>query len=174
MNFEFPKKILICDDDNNYRDRLAKSFSARGVEARCASSVNEAIKELEGFNADSAIIDLKMPGDSGLVLLKKIKESFRPIRVLILTGYGSIATAVEALKLGAHNYLTKPATVQSIVAALCTAEDSCKTELVVPSLEEVENEYIQRVLAENDGNISKSAKILGLHRRSLQRRISRY
>lgn len=173
MNSYQIRKLLICDDDDAFRERLSKSFNARGVDTCLASSATEAIEVLQDYSADTAILDLKMPGESGLSLLKALKQKYPALRVLILTGYGSISTAIEAVKSGAHNYLTKPSSIQSIIAALCDKPEQASVKIPTPSLEEVEKEYVNRVLNENEGNISRAAKALGMHRRSLQRKLLR-
>jgi two-component system response regulator RegA len=116
-----------------------------------------------------------MPGESGLDLLRRLMAIDPTTKVLMLTGYGSIATAMEAVRLGAVNYLTKPADVDDILAAFDPEAQAGDTSpgLETPSLARVEWEHIQRVLNDCDGNLSEAARRLGMHRRSLQRKASR-
>ena len=122
------------------------------------------------------MVDLKMPGDSGLVLVKHLHEMESATRIVVLTGYASIATAVEAVKLGATYYLAKPADVEEIVAALNKTDGNISAPLSASpmSVERLEWEHIQRVLAEQDGNISATARLLNMHRRTLQRKLGKY
>lgn len=166
--------VLICDDDQSFRERLSKSFESKGIQTLLAINTADALGKITEAKVDSAILDLRMPGESGLVLLKGLLAKFPDLRAVILTGYGSISTAMEAVRLGAHNYLTKPASFQSILAAISSpAGQAAIGSASLPSLEEVQNEYVNRILDQNDGNISRAARILGLHRRSLQRKLSR-
>jgi len=120
---------------------------------------------------DWAVVDLRMPGESGLELISYLMGKFPEIEVIMLTGYGSIPTAVDAVHRGAKNYLTKPVDADEILAAFEGEEAEKKAEGNVPSLALVEWEYIQRVLADCQGNISEAARRLGIHRRSLQRKL---
>ncbi len=168
-----PKLILVCDDDKAFRERLAQAFCQKGIEACLAANAAQAVAVFSDRRPDSAIIDLKMPGDSGLTLLKRLKEIDSSCRIIVLTGYGSISTAMESVRLGAYSYLTKPTSFQNIFSALCNEASTQNFKVATPSLDEVEREYVQRVLDANEGNISQTAKVLGLHRRSLQRKLSK-
>ena len=119
------------------------------------------------------MVDLKLETESGLNLLPQLKAANPDIQMLILTGYSSISTAVEAIKMGAVNYLCKPAGVEDILAAFVNTAPNPKVSIkeTPPSVDRLEWEYIQKVLAENDGNISSTARILGMHRRTLQRKL---
>ncbi len=165
------KTILFCEDDDSFRERLCKAAKAHGLTVFDAPSVDKALEIYADSQIDAAVVDLRMETKSGLHFLKELPAD-RKCRVVVLTGYGSIQTALDAVRLGAHNYLTKPASFKSILTAITS--DPCELDLdpYIPSLEEVENEYVNRVLDHNNGNISKSAKELGLHRRSLQRKLS--
>lgn len=166
--------LLLVDDDAVYRERLAKALVARGYEVRTAASEEEAAAQAEGESPELAVVDLRMPGGSGLDLLRRLKAIDSTTRVLMLTGYGSIATALEAVRLGAVHYLTKPADVDDILAAFNPAGSRPEAaDQDTPSLARVEWEHIQRVLADCDGNLSEAARRLGMHRRSLQRKAAR-
>lgn len=167
--------LLLVDDDAVYRERLAKAISARGYEVVTAATAEEGAALAEADSPEFAVLDLRMPGESGLDLLRRLKAIDSATQVLILTGYGSIATALEAVRLGAVHYLTKPADVDDILEAFKPKSPSAENEvgLETPSLARVEWEHIQRVLQDCDGNLSEAARRLGMHRRSLQRKVSR-
>lgn len=167
--------LLLVDDDAVYRERLAKAIAAQGYEVFTAANAEEGVALAEIESPEFAVLDLRMPGESGLYLLSCLKAIDPTTRVLMLTGYGSIATALEAVRLGAVHYLTKPADVDDILDAfnpkVPTPEST--VELETPSLARVEWEHIQRVLLDCEGNLSEAARRLGMHRRSLQRKASR-
>ncbi len=175
--------LLIVEDDPRFADTLSSEFSDRGYEVSRVESLNE-LSELGVEVIDRAIVDLRLRRDSGLDALSQIKERWPDSTVVVLTGYGSIATAVQAVKLGAHNYLTKPVEIDQIERAF-TGEpglDISEEGDGVPdeggdqfqTLARHEREYIEYVLAECDGNISQAARRLGLHRQSLQRKLRKY
>lgn len=168
---------LLVDDDERHRNRLQKALEDRGFRVWAAASHDQAMEVARSHHVDRAIVDLRMPGPNGLVVIKDLLAVHAECEILILTGYGSIATAVEAMRLGARNYLTKPSTADQILAAL-DAEEPCapieETEFEVPSLARVEREHIERVLQECNGNISKTARVLGMHRRTLQYKLAKF
>jgi two-component system response regulator RegA len=170
-----PLSILIVDDDEPFRRRLARALTDRGLEVR---SAGDPLAALQAAGRDDppelAVVDLRMPGGSGLELVRELKAIEPAMRILVLTGYGSIVTAVEAMRLGATNYLPKPADADEILRALdpegaAVGEPAAST----PSLARAEWEHIQRVLGDSAGNISEAARRLGLHRRSLQRKLGK-
>src|SRR5215475_1570238 len=173
-----PIIVLVVDDDKVLRERLCRAFCNRGCEAHEAYTTAETIDMARNLSPDLVLLDLKMPGLSGLDLIQDIKKLDSTIAVIILTGYGSIATAMEALKLGADHYLSKPADAEQILDIYRNLEAESATEkhtpTTVPSLARVEWEHIQRVLSDCNGNISQAAKLLGIHRRSLQRKLSKF
>jgi len=170
--------ILIVDDDDIFRERLVRAFDDRGFEAIGAADHTEALRRARHESPEFAVLDLRMPGPSGLELLRDLLDVDPATRVVILTGYGSIATTVEAMRLGAVNYVPKPAGVDDILAAFDRSEkpplDPADIEFTAPSLERTEWEHINRVLADCGGNISETARRLGIHRRTLQRKLDRY
>ncbi|MGI9517010.1 MAG: response regulator transcription factor [Pirellulaceae bacterium] len=175
MNSNDKKIFLVVDDDDTLRGRMEKSLTRRGYEVCCAANYDEAVNVATERQPDLAVLDLKMPGKSGLELLTTFADISPRTRAVILTGYGSITNAVEAIKLGAVNYVTKPADADQVLAAL--EEDSVEEEptndFVPPSLATAQWEHIQRVLASCDGNISEAARVLDIPRRTLQRKLKK-
>jgi len=167
-----PCRFLIVDDDEVFRTRLVKAFQTRGLEAQGAGNGRQALEIADQFRPQGAIVDLKMPGTSGLDLVPELAAKVPGIQIVVLTGYGSIATAVEAVRRGAMNYLTKPLDADQILAAFDKGADPPSLE-ATPSLARVEWEHIQRILHDCGGNISLAARKLGLHRRSLQRKLGK-
>ena len=166
------RTVLIVEDDSPLRDRLVRAMRDRGFDARGVADHSSALDAARGESPELALVDLKLPGESGLQVIRDLKELDPGTIVVVLTGYGSIATAVEAVKLGAASYLTKPADADQIVAAFDGAPPHAGAE--VPSLARVEWEHIQRVLTDCGGNVSRAARSLGIHRRSLQRKLSKH
>ena len=202
--------ILVVDDDATFRTRLVRALSSRGYPTSEAPDVDTAVTRARELKPARAIVDLRMPGKSGLDLISALMEIDESIQILVLTGYGSIATAVEAVRRGAVDYLNKPVDTEQILAvfdraggappgaagaagassgaggaagaagagagagavlgATSTASGVTDTK---PSLARVEWEHIQRVLSDCGGNISEAARQLGIHRRSLQRKLSK-
>lgn len=172
--------LLLVDDDAVFRERLARAFRERGFVVETHGSADAAMAVDTSESPEFAVVDLRMPGASGLDLVRHLHLRDPATRIVVLTGYGSIATAVQAVKDGAADYLSKPLDFPRILAALVgdrTDTDEAAPrddELASPSLARLEWEHIQRVLLECDGNITRAAKTLGLHRRSLQRKLDKY
>jgi two-component system response regulator RegA len=170
--------ILIVDDDEVLRDRLARALRDRGWEVRTASDYASAMASARSESPQYALVDLKMPGRSGLELVRDLKACDATTKVVVLTGYGSIATAVDAVRLGASHYLPKPADADDIIAAFSRDERTplagVADEFKAPSLARAEWEHISRVLSDCGGNISEAARRLGMHRRSLQLKLKKY
>ncbi|MBX5480561.1 MAG: response regulator [Myxococcaceae bacterium] len=175
-----PTSLLLVDDDEVLRDRLARAFRDRGFDVRTAGNVDAALEAAHAESPELAVVDLKMPGRSGLELVRALHEVDPSTRVVVLTGYGSIATALEAMALGATWYLPKPADADEILEALARPDRAAGAprlttqEPNAPSLARAEWEHIQRVLQDCDGNISAAARRLGIHRRSLQRKLLKH
>lgn len=167
--------LLIVEDDQLLRERLVRAFRERGYATLSAATVAEAVEHSEQA-PELAVIDLRIGDASGLEVLRTLVQKDPATRVVMLTGYGSIATAVEAMRLGAIHYLTKPADADQILSALYRGVEP---EALVPvgaplSLARAEWEHINHVLVSVAGNISEAARRLGLHRRSLQRKLAKY
>jgi two-component system response regulator RegA len=170
--------ILLVDDDVRLRERLAQALSKRGYEVRSAGSYEEAMAIAHEVAPELAVVDLRMPGPSGLELLRSLKELDPETRIVVLTGYGSIATTIDAMRLGAVYYLQKPADADEVLAAFARAEapplDGVPDNVDPPSLERVKWEHVARVLSDSGGNVSEAARKLKLHRRSLQRMLQKF
>jgi two-component system, response regulator RegA len=170
--------ILVVDDDDVLRGRLARALADRGLEVRTAASYDEAVAAARAESTELAVVDLKMPGPSGLEVIRALKEIDPATKVVVLTGYGSIATALDAVRLGATHYLSKPADADEVLAAFTRETEapaaSAPADLSAPSLARAEWEHVQRVLSDCDGNISEAARRLGIHRRSLQRKLQKF
>lgn len=173
-NLEQPT-LLIVDDDATFASVLAAAFERRGYAVRVGHSVESGIALACAESPEFAVVDLRMPGGSGLELVRALQQQDENTRIVVLTGYASIATAVEAIKLGAVHYLAKPADADEIQAAFHRDEGDPGVELPGRPLSvgRLEWEHIQRVLQECDGNISATARRLGMHRRTLQRKLQK-
>jgi two-component system response regulator RegA len=173
-------RILVVDDDLMHRNRAVRAFAARGHEAIAAEHAEDALRLAAADRFDRAVLDLRMPGRDGLELARELMKLQPHLDVVILTGYGSIPLAVEAIRIGVLDVLTKPADADQVLLAFepedRKAEAATENDgpYEVPTLDKVEWEHIQRVLSDCGGNITKSAKVLGIHRRSLQRKLQRY
>ncbi|WP_086478828.1 response regulator transcription factor [Oceanospirillum sanctuarii] len=167
--------FLIVDDDPVFTQVMSRSLTRRGYTTVVAESAEAALPLIEEHQPSLASLDLKMEGDTGLNLLPRLLELVPDCKVVILTGYSSIATAVEAIKLGAVNYLPKPADTDEILAALKQTDANPEQEIAEKpmSVNRLTWEHIQKVLTENDGNISATARQLGMHRRTLQRKLQK-
>jgi two-component system response regulator RegA len=167
--------LLLADDDEVFRDVLARALAKRGYLVVTAPDAASAFALAAEDPPEYAVVDLKMPGASGLKLVEQLHQLEPATRIVVLTGYASIATAVQAVKLGAIDYLSKPATADEIAAALVhdRADSSIDVEHSPPTIERMEWEHIQRVLIEYDGNVSATARVLKMHRRTLQRKLAK-
>lgn len=166
--------VLFIDDDEIFRQRLCQSFRLRGWDAFEACDSALALEAAREFSPDLAVVDLRLTSESGLEIIRALRGLDATICIIMLTGYGSIATALEAVKCGADDYLSKPVDADQIIAAYAGVRHGARPEASVPSLGRVEWEHIQRVLTDCGGNVSQAAKLLGLHRRSLQRKLFKY
>lgn len=171
---EAAPSLVVVEDDHRFAETLRAEFQHLGYRVETASCLAD-LEALRG-SFDYAVIDLRIGRDSGLDAIERIRERSPRVRIVVLTGYSSIATAVQATKLGAVNYLAKPVDVDTIERAL--RADPEDEPIPIPeqfqSLARHEREYIEYVLAECDGNISRAARRLGIHRQSLQRKLRKY
>ena len=163
--------MLVVDDDAVFRAQFARMLRRRGFEVVAVDCVQAALEIADEIKPSRAVVDMKMPGGSGLELVQHLARRDPPVRVVVLTGYGSIATAVEAVRLGATHYLTKPADVDEVLRAFDGSLAAKAVDPKTPSLARTEWEHINRVLNDTGGNISETARRLGLQRRTLQRKL---
>jgi len=171
--------LLLVDDDEVLRERLARALRERGYDVTTAADYDGAMRAASQDSPELAVVDLRMPGRSGLELVRDLRTLDPATRIVVLTGYGSIATAVEAIRLGASHYLAKPADADDVLAAFARGAApplAAATTIPAepPSLARAEWEHINRVLTDCGGNVSEAARRLGLHRRSLQRKLQKY
>jgi len=169
---------LVVDDDETFRNRLCRALSQRNWEAEAAPGGEEALNFVRDRSPDLVLVDLRMPGIGGLELIPELRAADSSMTIIVLTGYGSIPTAISAIKKGADHYLSKPADADQILAAYdalrSTPSEAMEAPETVPTLARVEWEHMQRVISDCGGNISQAARLLGIHRRSLQRKLSKY
>ncbi len=171
--------MLVVDDDQRFAITLAAALARRGYVAHVAHDAATALATALAKEPHAAIVDLKLGADDGLALIESLSKAHERMRIIVLTGYASIATAVKAIKLGADDYLAKPVTAAAVAAVLerrTRAEpgDEPGTLLEPMSPRRLEWEHIQRVLTEHDGNISATARTLRMHRRTLQRKLAKH
>jgi two-component system response regulator RegA len=179
MTLESPEhevSILLVDDSAILRDRLAEAFQERGFRVSVAGTCDEAVEVFRRNPTELAVVDLRMPGRPGVSLIADLKQICPDVQVLILSGFGSISTAIDAVKMGAVNFLPKPADVDDILTAfkrggIDVEVPETDEDIPVPTLAQAEWEHIHRVLADCNQNISEAARRLGIHRRSLQRKL---
>jgi two-component system response regulator RegA len=169
-------RLLIVDDDDAFRESLQLEFEDRGYAVVTARNHREALSAAAAHHPDYAVVDLRLENERGLEVVRDLVERLPQIRAVVLTGYGSIPTAVEAMKLGAHHYMTKPVDPDALVEALRSNAGDPNVGIPdqPPSLARHEREYIEHMLAATGGNISEAARRLGLHRQSLQRKLRKY
>ena len=168
-------KLLIVEDDADFAAALSRAMGKRGFEIAVAHDADAARSVAAAFAPTHAVVDLKLPGDSGLTVVAALAARSPAPAIVVLTGYASIATAVEAVRLGARHYLAKPANADEILAALLRDQPDAAMEVSPEplSVARLEWEHIQKVLNEHDGNISATARALKMHRRTLQRKLDK-
>jgi two-component system response regulator RegA len=167
--------LLLVDDDEVYCEVLGDALRKRNYAVSIAHNLADALELAQQVEPEYAVVDLRIGSGSGLELVKQLAALDENTRIVMLTGYASVATAVESIKLGAVHYLTKPATADEVVTALHRDEGDAT---VMPaeqplSVRRLEWEHLQKVLTENDGNISAAARALNMHRRTLQRKLAK-
>ena len=178
-------KGLLVDDDTLYLDALRRALQRRGIECEIAPDAATALAVAARIAPDFALVDLKLGEASGLSLIEPLRAIRADMRILLVTGYASIATAVEAIKRGADDYLPKPVSADTLQRILLDADlgtaaapadpgddASIESPTMIP-LHRLEWEHIQQALNETGGNISATARLLGMHRRSLQRKLAK-
>ena len=168
--------IMLVDDSLVLRDRLVEAFQEHGLRVSVAGDCDEAVRVFRREPTDLAVVDLRMPGRTGLTLIPDLKRIKPDVKIVILSGFGSIATAIDAIRLGATNFIPKPADADDILIAFARGDASFEIQeeagtIPVPTLAQAEWEHIHRVLADCSNNISEAARRLGIHRRSLQRKL---
>ena len=175
------RPLLLVDDDATFLRVLARALGSRGFEVITAGNFDDARALTRRHRPRYCVLDLKLGEENGLRLIPELHTLVPDLRVLLLTGYASIATAVEAIKRGAHDYLAKPVDADAVVRALLDGDNNAADDSEPPdapeqplALRRLEWEHIQRVLTECDGNISETARRLGMHRRTLQRKLSKH
>jgi two-component system, response regulator RegA len=167
--------LLLVDDDADFLSVLAPAMTKRGFSVSTANSAESAFELAQQDAPEFAVVDLKMSGNSGLVLVRQLASLQAGTRIVVLTGFASITSAIEAIKLGATHYLAKPVDADEIVQAFGKQLGDTEVELSANplSIDRLEWEHIQRVLIEHDGNISATARSLNMHRRTLQRKLGK-
>lgn len=173
---EAPRQLLIVEDDDAFARTLVRSFERRAYDVLRASSLDDLKGLLLTYRPGYAVVDLKLAGGaSGLACVQHLHEHDAKMVIVVLTGYASIATAVEAIKLGARHYLAKPANTDDIEAAFARAQGDTEVELTerTTSIKTLEWERIHEMLAETGFNISETARRLGMHRRTLARKLEK-
>ena len=168
-------RLLIIEDDAVFARTLARSFERRGYSVEVLPGPERLDEVAEGFRPDHAVVDLRLAGASGLACVERLHQRGPETRIVVLTGFASIATAVEAIKLGATNYLTKPANTDDIEAAFARTEGDAQADLSTrpTSIKTLEWEHIHQTLADTGFNVSEAARRLGLHRRTLARKLDK-
>jgi two-component system, response regulator RegA len=167
--------ILVVEDDDVFRSILVRALEARGYDVRGVADAKSAIAIARTDSPEMAIVDLRLNDESGLEVVRELKTIDASTAIVVLTGYGSIATALESVRLGAVHYLTKPTDPDRILAAFERGLAARPRDLPLdtPSLARVEWEHLQRVLTDCNGNVSEAARVLGMHRKSLQRKLAK-
>jgi two-component system response regulator RegA len=173
MNVPEPANLLLVDDDPAFGRVMATALGRRGFRVTLAASVAEARALLPTLVMSHAVLDLRLPDGSGLDLIPLLRERDPNTRVVMLSGYASIPTAIDAIKLGATYYLAKPVDADAVVRAFDSSHSALPAPSEPPSVRRVEWEHIQRVLKDHDGNISAAARALRMHRRTLQRKLAK-
>lgn len=166
------KKLLIVDDDKTFANILQRSMQDHYSQVSCCYTNQQAEKLIGEQVFDDAIVDLHIDNDSGLDLIPILLQGLPELRIVVLTGYSSIASCVSAMKLGAYNYLCKPVGSDDIINAF-NHSSNIELDSNPPSVERLEWEHIQKTLQEQSGNISATARVLGMHRRTLQRKLQK-
>lgn len=170
------ERLLLIDDDEVFLQSLARALQRKGQEVWTATHAQAALSVLQAHSIERVVLDLNLNGESGLQVLQKLLQVQPDLRVIMLTAYASVVTAVDAIKRGASNYLCKPVSANELLAAFADEDTPAANEpepLEAVSLDRLEWEHIQRLLVEHNGNISATARALNMHRRTLQRKLQK-
>ncbi|SEL32842.1 two-component system, response regulator RegA [Colwellia chukchiensis] len=170
------KKLLIIEDDVAFATTLARRMTKHGFHCQQVHQADQALHACLQQKPDCILLDMKLAKDNGLLLIKPIRASLPKVKIVLLTGFASVATAVQAMRLGADDYLAKPVNTQMLLTALGSAPVAQKVPSLdseIMSAERVEWEHINQVLNSNAGNVSETARQLGMHRRTLQRKLQK-
>jgi two-component system response regulator RegA len=175
MRADATRLVLVVDDDRRFAETLARALERRGWTTRVAHDVDSALAAARKHPVDAAVVDLRLGEEDGLGLVEPLLAIGPRIRIVVLTGYASIATAVKAIKLGADDYLAKPVTASAVADALLRGSKSAAPPPVAEPMSprRLEWEHIHRVLTEHGGNVSATARTLKMHRRTLQRKLAK-
>ena len=167
--------LLIVDDDEVFTEVLARAMVRRFANVHVANCIEQALVLAREHRPDKIVLDLKIHQSSGLDIIEQLCSTVPGVAIVVLTGYSSIATTVEAMKLGASNYLCKPVNASELILAFSDSPPGSLAEISAspPSVGRLQWEHIQKVLSQNNGNISATARVLGMHRRTLQRRLQK-
>lgn len=170
-----PRRLILVEDDAKFTAALQRSFERKGYEVRHAGTLAEVLELIEHFQPDYAVVDLKLAGESGLAAVETLHRRDPAMLIVVLTGFASIATAVEAIKLGACHYLAKPSNSDDIEAAFARGAGDASTPVSgrPTSIKTLEWERIHETLVETGFNISETARRLGMHRRTLARKLEK-
>jgi two-component system response regulator RegA len=168
-------QVLLIEDDESFRTTLSLALKRRGCEVHQAANASAAMSEARAAMPQGIVLDMRLGSSHGMALIPELRQLLPEARLIVLTGYGSIPSALEAVRLGADDYLLKPASADQVLAALEGREGSSSRPAAgdLPSLAKLEWEHIQRVLHDCGGNISHAAAALGIDRRTLQRKLGK-
>lgn len=169
-------KLLIIEDDLSFAATLVRRMTKQGFDCQQVNQADQALHTCLQQKPDCVLLDMKLASDNGLNLIKPIRAALPNVRLVLLTGFASVATAVQAMRLGADDYLAKPVNTQMLLNALSSEHiptDAYEIESETMSADRVEWEHINQVLNSNDGNVSATARQLGMHRRTLQRKLQK-
>ena len=174
-----PSLILLIDDNEQYTRALKRRFEQHtNLQVQCFTRASEALQFSANMPVSGILLDMMMQEETGLDFVEPLQARFSPVHLIVMTGYASIATTVTAMKRGATDYVAKPITFKALLAKLALSNESnTVTQSPAPApltTAQIEWEHIQRVLADNQGNISRTAEALGMHRRSLQRKLQKH
>lgn len=169
------KNLLLVDDDVVFCDVLSRALKRHDFTVQIAHTIIKAVELIDNTAFEYAVVDLRIGLDSGLKMVKELINAQPNINIVVLTGYASIATAVEAIKLGAKQYLTKPAEIDEIIAGFSQdqGDDLVEAAINPMSVKRLEWEHLQKVLRKHNGNISAAARAMDMHRRTLQRKLQK-